>query len=71
MQYYKKDKAGKLWQRNPFVAILFLIRDFMVFLLPIRRLSAFAVNLLYGVRPKFIFFVHARRSEDIYIALPF
>lgn len=71
MQYYKKDKAGKLWQRNPFIAILFLIRDFIVFILPVRRLPAFVVGLLYGVRPKFIFFVHARRLEDIYIALPF
>lgn len=71
MQYYKKDKAGKLWQRDQFAAILFLIRDFIVFILPVRRLPAFVVDLLYGVRPKFIFFVHARRLEDVYIALSF
>lgn len=47
------------------------LRDYIVFILPIRRLPRVLVKLFYGVNPEFIFFVHARRREDVYIARPF
>ena len=66
MLYYKKDKSGRLWRRNPVVSILCLIRDFTVFILPVRRLHPFVVNLLYGIRPRFVFFVHAEKTGNQY-----
>lgn len=52
-------------------AILCFLRDYIVFILPIKRLPRTLIRILYGVNPKFVFFVHARRREDIYIARPF
>ena len=71
MQYYKRETSGKPWHRNPMLSFFFLLRDLIIFLLPIKRLPRISAKILYGVDPKFIFFVHARRLEDIYIALPF
>lgn len=70
MQFYQKDESGNLWQKNPLVSLLHVLRDTIIFFLPIKRLPPFVVKILYGVRPRFIFFIHPRRSEDIYIALP-
>jgi|GEM_PF-1510733 len=71
MQFYKKKKTGKTWQKNPVVSFLHLFRDGLIFLLPIKRLPSFLIKPLYGVKPKFIFFVHPRRTEDVYVAMPF
>lgn len=50
---------------------MWFLRDYFVFILPLKRLPRVLVKLFYGVNPEFIFFVHARRREDIYIARPF
>ncbi|MBI5144795.1 MAG: hypothetical protein HZA27_01255 [Candidatus Omnitrophica bacterium] len=71
MQFYKRGGSRKTWQRGPVTSFLFLLRDAIIFLLPIKRLPRFIVKALLGINPEFIFFVHARRSEDIYVALPF
>lgn len=71
MQFYKRNKSGSTWQRDPFISLLHLLRDTIVFFLPVKRIPRFIVKVLYGIYPKFIFFVHARRTEDIWIALPF
>lgn len=70
MQFYKKKEFGKQWQKNPIIASLHILRDTIVFLLPVRQIPSFMVKFLYGVRPKFIFFIHPRRTEDIYMAFP-
>src|SRR3989338_9387402 len=71
MLFYKKTKSGKHWQKNPYFSAVFLLRDLIVYILPLRSLPKFFVKILYKVTPKFIFFVHPRRTEDAYIALPF
>jgi len=70
MQFYGKKEFGKTWQKNPIISLLHLLRDTIIFFSPITRVPSFIVKLLYGVRPKFIFFVHPRRTEDIYIGFP-
>lgn len=70
MQFYQKNKSGKIWQKNPITSSLGVLRDTIIFFLPIKRLPPFVVEILYGVRPKFIFFIHPRRSEDVYIGFP-
>ena len=70
MQFYQKKESGKLWQKNPMLALWHVLRDTVIFFLPIRRLPVFLVNILYRVKPRFIFFIHPRRSEDIYIGFP-
>lgn len=67
MQFYK---GGKLWLKNPIISLVHILRDIIIFLLPVRRIPAFIVRLLYGIKPKFIFFIHPRRTEDIYMAFP-
>ena len=71
MQFYERTDKGIAWRRNTFLAFICLVRDYIVFYLPVRKLSSFLVKMLYGVNPKFVFFIHARRLEDIYVALPF
>lgn len=71
MQFYKRKESRKFWHRNPIISFFLLLRDAIVFILPLKRLPRFIVKLIYKIDPKFIFFVHARRLEDIYIALPF
>lgn len=70
MQFYRKDKSGKFWQKNPIIASLHILRDTIIFLLPLRQIPSFTVKFLYGVKPTFIFFIHPRRTEDIYTAFP-
>jgi len=70
MQFYKKKKTGKTWQKNPIFSLLHFIRDAVIFILPVRRVPSFLVKALYGVKPKFVFFVHPRRTEDIYTGFP-
>lgn len=71
MQFYQKTQSGKHWRKNPILSVLLLLRDAFVYILPVAYLPRCIVKLLYGVNPKFVFFVHPRRSEDTYIALPF
>jgi len=71
MQFYKKEEKIISWYRKPLRNFILLIRDSFVFLLPSKRLPRFLIKLLYGINPKFVFFVHPRRKEDIYFALPF
>lgn len=71
MQFYQKEASGKVnWQRRPLVSSWHRFRDLIVFLLPVRRLPRFLIKLLYGVVPEFVFFIHPRRTEDIYVAFP-
>lgn len=67
MQLYKEKKFLVSWT----VSLLKYFRDATVQILPIRHLPACILKMLYGSVPDFIFFVHARRREDIYVALPF
>jgi len=59
------------WAKNAFVSFIQYCRDFTLYYLPLPRLPGIALKMLYGVNPQFIFLVHPRRSEDIFIALPF
>lgn len=70
MRFYQKNESGNPWQKNPLIALLHVLRDTIIFFLPIKRLPPFVVRILYGVRPRFIFFIHPRRTEDIYIGFP-
>ncbi len=71
MRFYKKKANGRIWQKNSLLSLLFLLRDCIVFLLPIKRLPPPIVKLLYGFNPKFVFFAHPRRTEDIYVSFPY
>lgn len=72
MKFYQREATGRIsWQKNPFLAALTLIRDYVIIILPAKRLPIFIVKFLYGIKVDFVFFVHGRRSEDIYVALPF
>jgi len=70
MQFFKKEGKSRLWQKNPIVSLLHILRDMLIFIIPIRRVPSLIVRFLYGVKPKFIFFVHPRRTKDIYMAFP-
>ena len=70
MQFYIKKGPGRVWQKNPIISSLHVLRDAIIFFLPIKQIPSFIVKLLYGVEPKFIFFIHPRRTEDIYMAFP-
>lgn len=68
MRFY--SSKNKKWIKHPIVAIFHFIRDFLVFIIPVRRLPRVLVKWLYGVEPQFVFFVHPRRTEDIYKGFP-
>lgn len=70
MKFYDRGKSGRLWQKNPIIASLHVLRDTVIFLTPLKQIPPFVVKLLYGVDPKFIFFIHPRRTEDIYRGFP-
>ncbi len=70
MQYYTRE-TGQTWHKSPIVSFFCFLRDSVIFLLPIGRIPLFLVKLLYGVYPSFVFFVHPRRTEDTYAAVPF
>lgn len=58
------------WERTTLSSLFGLVRDLLVFCFPF-RIPRGLVSLLYGVDPKFAFYVHPRRREDILISLPF
>lgn len=58
------------WQRRLFPSLFSLLRDMVVFLVPL-RVPQPLVKLLYGTQPRFAFYVHPRRKEDVFISLPF
>ncbi len=70
MKFYDSGESGKFWQKNPIIASLHILRDTIIFLTPLKQIPPFVVKLLYGVDPKFIFFIHPRRTEDIYMGFP-
>jgi len=65
VQVYRKH-----WHKESFKTSLGYLRDLIVYFLPIPRLPLWVIKLLYGVIPEFIFFVHPRRSEDIFRGFP-
>ena len=48
-----------------------LLRDFLVYILPIKKLPKRLIKRLYGSPPNFIFLVHPRNKEEIYKVSPF
>jgi len=70
MRFYGRKESGRPWQKNVVTSLLHILRDTIIFLLPIKHIPSSLVKVLYGARPKFIFFVHPRRTEDIYIGFP-
>ena len=60
---------GVEWERAFPESLLGILRDALVLLLPF-RLPHFFIRMLYGIRPKFVFYVHPRRKEDIFISFP-
>lgn len=46
-------------------------RDVLINLLPFKELPHFLTKSIYGFKPDFIFLIHPRRIEDIFIAKPF
>ncbi|MBI1976429.1 MAG: hypothetical protein HYS56_02860 [Candidatus Omnitrophica bacterium] len=58
------------WQNPHFLSVIFFLRDVIIFILPVKRLPRVLVKLLYGISPRFVFLVHARRTEDTYVGLP-
>jgi predicted amino acid dehydrogenase len=60
----------KKWQKRWYPSALSFLRDCLISILPF-KLPVFARRALFGFNPKFIFLVHPRRKEDIFIALPF
>jgi len=71
MQFYKRTKSKKTWSKHPISSFFCFLRDFIIYLTPLKHIPAPIVNALFGFVPKFIFFVHPRRAEDTYIAYPF
>ncbi len=70
MKFYARERGKIAWQNPRVFSLFYFLRDAIVFLLPIGKLSHQLVKLLYGVSPQFIFLVHARRTEDTYVGLP-
>ncbi|MCB9799736.1 MAG: hypothetical protein H6757_03130 [Candidatus Omnitrophica bacterium] len=65
VQIYKKK-----WQRNAVSALVCYIRDWLVLILPFRRLPSWLVRVLYGENFQFAFLVHPRAYHDIFISMP-
>ena len=61
---------SEFWRRNVVVSALCYLRDLLVQSIPF-RVPCFLRSLLYGGDIRFIFVVHPRRKEDIFIAAPF
>jgi len=59
------------WIKNPVSAILQCFRDVIIYYTPFLKIPKWLLGKIYKVVPRFIFLVHPRRSEDIFIALPF
>ena len=59
------------WGKSSFPSFFQYLRDWVIYYLPVRRLPGALIRRFYGVSPRFVFLVHPRRSEDIFVALPF
>lgn len=70
MRFYSKSKSGKSWKKNSMVSLWQELRDIALFYWPSRRIPSCMINFLYGVKPRFIFFIHPRRTEDLYTGFP-
>lgn len=70
MRFYSRENGKISWQKPRVLSLLYLVRDLIIFVLPMKRLPRFLTKLLYGISPRFVFFVHARRTEDTYVGLP-
>ena len=66
VQIYRKK-----WRRGIIGSLFGYIRDCIILVLPVRRLPRPLVKFLYGVNPKFAFFVHPRAYQDVFISTPF
>lgn len=62
---------SEVWYKKPIASFWGYVRDFIIYFLPIPQLPSWLTRWLYGVDAKFVFFIHPRRSEDIFIAAPF
>ncbi len=60
----------ELWQRNVPSSLACYVRDLIVQWLPF-KLPRFIRRTLYGRNVRFVFVVHPRRKDDIFIAAPF
>ncbi len=70
MKFYSREDGRITWRSSRILSIFCLLRDLGVSLLPFPRIPTSLVKILYGVEPSFIFYVHPRRTEDIYIGFP-
>lgn len=61
----------KTWKKSFIVALLWYVRDALIYFLPFKKLSTSLIRLLYGMEPRFFFLVHPRRYQDIFIGVPF
>ncbi len=59
------------WQKGVLKSFCDYLRDILIACYPFRRLPRLARIFLLGVDPDFVFLVHPRRKEDIFIAWPF
>ncbi len=56
--------------KNPIISFLYYFRDCIIYYLPINKLPSFLRKLLYG-DITYVFYIHPRRSQDLYLGLPF
>lgn len=59
------------WHRKFCSSLFGYLRDAFVIALPIKRLPRVLTKLLYGIEPKFAFFVHPRTYQDVFVSSPF
>ena len=66
IKWYRRN-----WHRNTLFSVFSHLRDLIVNIIPVRRLPAFIVKILYGFSPDFIFLIHPRRVEDLLVGEPY
>ncbi|PIQ86083.1 MAG: hypothetical protein COV74_06125 [Candidatus Omnitrophica bacterium CG11_big_fil_rev_8_21_14_0_20_45_26] len=66
VQVYRKK-----WARNPLKTFFNYLRDSIVCALPIKKLPKWLCRILYGISPRFVFLVHPRAYQDVFISAPF
>jgi len=59
------------WKKDITQSLVGYLRDLMIALYPFPRMPRFLRVFLIGADPDFIFLVHPRRKEDVFIAWPF
>jgi len=59
------------WQKGFFSSLLGFVRDSLILTLPLKKVPAPLVRLLYGTNIQYAFLVHPRGYQDIFIASPF